>query len=300
MTPHGALEHVCATTGETAVRAEALSGGLLNHVFRVWLDDGRTVIVKHAPPHVASAPHIPLDAGRSAVEAAALRFMDGQRTPRLLGAHGSTIIIEDIGDQVDLAQFLADGGHPRLLDHLARWLRRLHDGPRPRIHNLSVQRTRLEVQYAPAADWLAARGVPDAASLGARLARLGTRFLGPGPVFIMGDLWPASVRARSATDFVVIDWELSTCGFRAQDLGHLTAHLHLEAAAGRLPHHLSARFLDAYGTLSADCARDTALHRAAELLARTVGAFPRADLTPGQVDPIVHHAIHLLRTTPGS
>lgn len=295
MTPEQARAWVTHRLGAPTSGATRLPGGLLNHVHRVGLTGGGHVVVKHAPPHVASAPHIPLDPGRSRVEARALRHLAGGPVPRVLDHHGATLVLEDVGDLPDLTAWLAAGGDPAVLDRLGRWLRALHDGPAPAIDNRAVQTTRREVQYRAAAGWLRALGLPDADRLGAILDALGARFEAGGPVFVMGDLWPPSVRVRPDGRFVVLDWELATRGHRAQDLGHLTAHLHLEAVAGPLPADLGPRFLAAYGPVDAVTAREIALHGAAERLARTVGAFPREGLTEGARRALVDAAVALLR-----
>ncbi len=295
MTPQDACLHVRQSLGLRAIRAEPLSGGLLNHVYRVYAEDGGTVVVKHAPPHVASAPHIPLDPRRSAVEATALRFLGGRRAPRLLHAAPPTLILEDIGDGPDLATYLADVGKPAILDDLATWLRGLHEGDGPSLQNPEVQQTRLVVQYQPAGGWLAQRGVPDAAVLGRRLLELGQRFVAGGPFLVMGDLWPPSVRVRGPGNWLVLDWEFATRGHRSQDLGHLAAHLDLEAAAGTLPAGLAERFLRVYGPITDREVRDTRLHRSAEVLARTIGVFPRADLSAAAVDTLVAEAVAGIR-----
>jgi len=293
MTPAQAIAHVQARLGRSAIRAEPLHGGLLNHVFRVMCDDGDPVVVKHAPPFVASAPHVPLDAGRSDVEATALHFLAGARVPRLIDHHGRTVILEDIGEWPDLVTFLRSGGEKAILDRLGRWLRALHEGPQPAIDNRSMQRTRLELQYAPARQWLEARGHSEAERVGSLLLDLGQRFLEGGSHFVMGDFWPPSVRVLGPADFVVLDWELSTCGHRAQDLGHMMAHLHLEAVSDARFGGAADRLYRAYGPLTPEEARDTRLHQAAELLARTVGAFPREGLSEGGVDQLVDDACAL-------
>lgn len=261
-----------------AAEATALAGGLVNHVFRVRLVGAGSVVLKHAPPYVATRPQVPLDAGRAEVEAAALAWVGsrGGPVPGLLAAAGPTLLMEDLGDLPHLGAFLRAGGDVVVLDRLARWLRALHDGPAPELFNRSIQETRLALQYGPAGAWLAAAGVRDGRRLGAALRRLGERLLEPGDCFVMGDLWPPSVLVDDGGGFALIDWEMATVGRRCQDVGHLLAHLDLLAASGGPA--LADRFVAAYGPVSVDDDRDTALHRAAEVLARTVGSFPMADL----------------------
>ncbi len=260
---------------------QPLTGGLLNHVFRVELG-GRSAVLKHAPPHLASQPEISLDPSRAAFEAAALRWLESRsdtrvRTPHLLDADGPTLLMEDLGARVDLRIWLQLARDPDPVEVLARWLRALHeDSSAPTLHNLPVQQTRLTVQYAAIGPLLQAAGVDDAGLLGEGALALGRRLLQPGPVFVMGDLWPASVLLDPTLpdgDLALIDWELATTGHRAQDLGHLLAHLWLGAVRGNHPAGVEGAFLAAYGEVSPEDLRDSATHFACELLVRTHGPF---------------------------
>lgn len=271
--------------------AARLSGGLLNHVFRVHEPDGCSVVLKHAPPHVAAAPHIPLDPRRAAVEAAALRAVGPPVAPRLLAHDGATLVLEDLGPLPHLGAWLAAGGDAAVLDWLGAWLRRLHDGPVPSIDNRAVQQTRLAVQYQEVQGWLESEGVSEAAALGARAVALGERWLEPGPCFVMGDLWPPSVLIGGAASVHVIDWELAVAGWPAQDLGHLVAHLALGAACDGLDHGLAERFLAAYGPVAEDTHRELWVHAGAELLARVLGPFARPGVPSGQRAAVVENAL---------
>lgn len=272
MRPGEAACWVDARVG-AVLRAEPLSGGLLNHVFRVFLKSGETVILKHAPPFVAAAPELPLDPARATVEAQALAHVGPPVAPRLLLSEGPILLLEDLGPLPDLASWLQAGGDPGVVARLARWLRALHEGPVPAIDNRAVQQTRLAVQYRQVEGWLQALGAADAAVLGQAAVDLGLRWLEPGPAFVMGDLWPPSVLVRESGAVHVIDWELSTPGWPAQDLGHLVAHLALGALRGQLQDGLPEAFLRAYGPISAQTRAELELHAGAELLARTSGPF---------------------------
>jgi len=288
LTPAEARALAAAVLQVPATAAVPCRGGLLNEVFRVTLDGGRTVIVKHAPPHIASQPSVPLDPARSGFEADALRALSGRaaprlRTPRLLGQRGHSIVIEDLGDLPDLRAWLSSGGDRGVIDTLARGLCALHArDDTPHTHNLPIQQTRLVVQYQSIGPTLAALGVPDAAALGQRAVALGEALLAPGDTFVMGDLWPPSVlvdRGRLS----LIDWEMSTRGRRCQDVGHLVAHLWLDAARGTIPAGLAARFLDAYGPLPAPDRAQVAVHAAAEVLVRVAGPFSADPPDPPRV-----------------
>ena len=211
-----ALAHVRRRLGARPRSAERLSGGLLNDVFRVTLAPGEgSVIVKHAPPHVAAAPEIALSSERLRFEARAIGALspggrlarcatDEARPPRLLDEDPAqpVLIMEDVGPLPDLLAS-PGGGVPvaAVGERLGRFVGRLHretegDGwVAKNLHNADVQSTRHVVQYAPVAAVLSASGVESWESdrLGARAVALGERLQEPGRCLIMGDLWPASV-----------------------------------------------------------------------------------------------------------
>lgn len=282
MTPEAAQVHVAERLGLQSTHAEVLTGGLLNHVFRVYLARGDSVIVKHAPPYVASHPELPLDPSRAHFEAQALEWV-GQRkdqrigVPRLLDFHGSTSILQDLGTCRDLSELVRAGEGRELLQTLADWLTGLHADPlAPDLHNLPVQETRLAVQYQSIAPLLTELGVPDAADLGARAEELGERLLERGASFVMGDLWPPSVLVDRHQRPWIIDWELCTLGHPAQDLGHLAAHLWMQALVEGHSDSLAHDFLCAAGDRNRSgewASRDISTHAACEVLLRSHGAF---------------------------
>lgn len=278
MTPAEAAARGAALLGEPVQCAVRLGGGLLNHVFRLHRAGGRTAVLKHTPPHIAAQPSVPLDPERATFEAAALAWLaeHPQRfgAPRLIAQDGPTMVMSDCGTLPDLGAWLAAGGDPRVLDRLAVALRALHEAPgAPARVNRTIQQTRLAVQYQAIGPILGEAGVSDAAALGAAAEALGRSLLAAGPVFVMGDLWPPSVLVQPGGGLVLIDWEMCTRGQRGQDVAHLAAHLWLGAARGALPVGLAQRFVRAYGPVSAREARDSEIHFAAEILARTLGPF---------------------------
>jgi hypothetical protein len=198
-----------------------------------------------------------------------------------------------------------EGGGRALLETLGDWLRGLHSDPSaPALHNLPVQRTRLAVQYCSVGPTLDALGVPDAVALGARAEELGTRWLEPGPSLVMGDLWPPSVLVDVSGRPWVIDWEFCTKGYPDQDLGHLSAHLWMQAhRAGALP-TLADHFLCAAGACNpsqAWASEDLRTHVACEVLSRTLGPFSQGGPFAGKrresltITGAMSFAIDLLR-----
>lgn len=295
--PEHARAHLRERLGIAPGPAEPLSGGLLNHVFRVQRADGGSLIVKHAPPYVASRPELRLDPGRADFEARALAWVSRRpdqriRVPALLDVHGHTLVMEDLGPCEDLGALLRRGKGLELLDTLGSWIGGLHaDTAAPRAQNLAVQQTRLAVQYQAVGALLEQVGAPDAAVGGARALALGERLLEPGSHFVMGDLWPASVLVDPSGQPWVIDWELSTWGHPAQDLGHLAAHLWLLSESGAAPRGLAHRFLSAAladQEVPDAAVQDLLTHAACEVLVRTVGAFAGTGGAAGFVGKRAH------------
>jgi aminoglycoside phosphotransferase (APT) family kinase protein len=257
-------EHVSRFTPEGT--PERLPEGNLNEVWRVE-GTPEPVIVKHAPPHVAANPDIPLTSERLVIEHRCLQALgpegaleacasDAARAPRPL--HVSTdpyvLVMEDCGALPTLGRWWrGEGPYDAVPSEdrsqaagrsLGAFIGRLHAATHKdldvaeRFRNQPVQATRRAVQYQPAADMLDEAGVDDADALGARAVALGERFLEPGICLTMGDLWPPSVlvgavaedsAAPSAPPLRVIDWELAHFGRPAQDLAHLLAHYWMQA-----------------------------------------------------------------------
>ncbi len=89
ISPEAILKHLSKRLPdfEAAGMPEPLQGGYLNYVWRVpgapnsaW----QSVIIKHAPSHIALMPEIPLDSGRILIEANALTAFGPQGCALLL------------------------------------------------------------------------------------------------------------------------------------------------------------------------------------------------------------------------
>ena len=315
-------------TGYTSVGApQRLPGGNLNEVWRVPAEP-RSIIVKHAPPFIAATPDVPLAPERSQFEARALRMLgpggdwhglteEASRPPRLLHAQTDPFVLtmEDVGDVRDLAGHLRAAGTTirdatAIGDRLGRFIGRLHRETTgdtllaTHLHNLPMQETRHAVQYVPATDFLRRAGIPDAEVLGSRAKALGKRFLQPGRCWVMGDLWPRSILI-TGEGLCLIDWELTHFGQPAQDVGHLAAHLWMQAhradtTAARRFQACRRAFVQCYraavpGALLTDATlRDCGLHFGCEILARTTGAFQAGYLYEGLTPdhPVLQEAVH--------
>ena len=273
-------------------QVEALDGGLLNYVWRVRAG-AHSVVVKHAPGHIAASPQVALSASRSTFEAQALRMFDGLEggvhVPTLLaqGLDPHVVVMEDLGDAPDLRQWLAAPSFAaaKLGHTLGAFVGDLHartwgDSTLLRsLNNRSIQRTRFHVQYRAVGDW--AKGQRPRAQ--ARAFELGARLMqSPGRCMIMGDLWPPSVLVR-AQDVCVIDWEMCHFGQPLQDVAHLLAHLWLleHMSSTGAPKACARGFMQGYverlRPLSQAWSRcmwiDATTHMGVEALARLLGPF---------------------------
>lgn len=289
-------------------RPERLTGGSLNHVWRV-AGEPSSVVVKYAPPHVAVSPEVPLDPSRILFEARALALFapggrlaplasDAVRPPRLLDLdeHRHVLVMEDVGAARMLSDLLERGDPASTAaGRIGEFVGRLHDETRhdaslaAAFDNRPVQRSRFDLQYRPIAERLRAADVEEWEEAGERAVALGRRFLEPGRCLTMGDLWPPSVLV--AKDRVrIIDWELCHVGSPAQDVGHLLAHLwmheHRAGSSGAAEAAREARrsFVDGYregAALLPDEIEDAVAHAGAEVLMRTLGPFRRGGLYDG-------------------
>jgi len=325
MTPDEVVRHVShrLSLPTSGITVERLTGGYVNHVFRVVFGAAcgvragtPSVIVKHAPAYVAALPSVALSPRRLEMEARCLRELgpEGQlfdvvselvRAPCMIDfdVHAHVLIMEDLGVLPDLAQYALQGGD---LDahglQLGAFVGRLHARSRAlpqllrELDNRDVQEVRQRTQYQQVEQWLGDAGIADAAVAGARARELGQRFLLPGHCLVMGDLWPRSILIDERV-LRVIDWELAHAGDPAQDLGHIAAHLWMQAQ--RAPTTARAHAIDAlhgkiwqgYGAalaalqaadlLTHQVLRAADMHAACEVFARVLGPFRRGFLYDG-------------------
>ncbi|MFU8859453.1 MAG: phosphotransferase [Cyclonatronaceae bacterium] len=220
-----------------------LTGGNLNHVFRVG-GSPDPVIVKHAPPYIASAPDVPLHPGRLTFESKALHaLLPGgllaeitAAVPRVappawiaFDAEQNLLAMEDLGEYPSITDAFDQGNcKPTSGTQLGRFIGRLHaetygcDKCKKMFSNSGVQQTRHKVQYLPAAEWLAHHH-PNEKESADRIIELGLQLQQPGYCLIMGDLWPPSIMVQQ-NQLRLFDWEFVHYGHPLQDVAHIAAH----------------------------------------------------------------------------
>ena len=321
-TPEALLGHLQRRLpGFTATAApERIRVSYRNDIYRIPAQP-EPVIVKVATSQV------PLDQHRLEIEARSLAALQPGgvledvsspvvRPPRLLDFDASRhiLMMEDVSAVRNLSSWLLEGGAQREMGQLlGRFTAALHweSFADPQLaldfDNSTIHHSRIKFQYGAVAQMCRRAGLSDAEELGRRADALGEQLRSPGVCVIQGDLWPRSVLV-SADGLRVIDWELAHYGHPAQDVGHLSAHLWMEAhraptaeAAHRARATLRS-FLTTYraGLGSAfeevfgpQGVRESAVHFGAEILMRTVGAAQHGYLYEGLdvEDPALQEAV---------
>jgi 5-methylthioribose kinase len=226
---------------------ESIQGGNLNHVWRLH-GKNRNLIIKHAPPYIASNPEVPLDSNRINFEAKALKLFEPEEKLHLLAsdqirppecllykADQSLLIMEDIGPVPTIDSWINEAGDLVALGELlGRFIGLLHkttfNDPNlgNKFNNKSIQQTRNQIQYQPAADYAGKIISIRNTNLKTRTRALGETLLKPGKCLVMGDLWPASILIEN-NNLRLIDWEFVHFGRPLQDVGHFAAHCWMQA-----------------------------------------------------------------------
>lgn len=284
-----------------------LEGGNLNHVWRV---KGReqSLIIKWAPPHIASNPDVPLSPKRLDFEAQALGLFakgelletmgtDQVRPPRRLyfNRQHHLLIMEDLGSLPSLSKWIQPEKDTEVGKKLGRFIGQLHkltvnnEILGRQFNNEDIQQTRFTVQYDPADDYLSKAGLSgvDANRVSQKTKNLGQKLLEPGRCLVMGDLWPPSVLVNEGR-LRIIDWEFVHYGRPLQDVGHFAAHCWMQAHSSsskeryeffnKLWQNFWLQYQQTLGDtgqllLSDDEMQNMATHAGAEILVRAVGPF---------------------------
>lgn len=289
-----------------AGRLQSLEGGNLNHVWRLPGEE-QNLVIKYAPPYIASDPEVPLSSKRIEFEARALKlFRDPNmlhklaskkiRPPEYLhfDSQSSLLIMEDVGNLPDLQQWLTGNNDTSVIgNRLGRFIGTLHRSTfrskelQDRFDNKDIQQTRNQIQYQPAADYAKKNINLIESEFRSEIESLGKQLLEPGRCLIMGDLWPPSL-LLGGRDMRIIDWEFVHYGRPLQDVGHWAAHCWMQAHTGSSGkhaqewRHIWESFWEAYkkatGELFAELFDEQELnlitsHIGAEILIRAAGPF---------------------------
>jgi len=291
---------------EAVSELQKMKGGNLNHVWRL---EGkyRSLIIKHAPPYIASNPDVLLSSERIHFEAKALKLFDTSgilnelasdpiRPPALeyYSKEHSLLIMEDVGELPELQSEVTDSvSVVRMGEMLGRFIGELHKRTfrssklKDSFNNHDIQQTRNEVQYQPAADYAGEVDKSKNDALKSRTQKLGKELMQPGRCLVMGDLWPCSILVKK-DKLRIIDWEFAHFGRPLQDTGHFAAHCWMQAHTASSGTHAQLwqkiweSFWQEYQLATGNafselfCHNEFSgmkIHIAAEILIRAVGPF---------------------------
>ena len=284
-----------------------LSGGNINIVWRVD-GDPDSLIAKHAPPHIATNPDVPLSNERLSFEARALSlFSPGGRLQNLadelirppvllsFDPDRSLLLMEDVGDFTELNRVKMDTVPSKITgERLGRFIGNIHRTSfmdnefRDSFKNIEIQKVRHQLQYEPACTYGDWDDPSTKAMIKKRSRDLGESLQDTGTCLVMGDLWPPSVFVNETAAIRLIDWEFAHFGRPLQDVGHFAAHCWMQRQVDESNNasdwwdELWRSFIDGYKHAAGDCysklfnseeKNNIGIHIGTEILIRAFGPF---------------------------
>lgn len=252
------LERAGVLEPGSGARVERAGRGNLNFVRRVRAADGRSWVVKQAPPHVEGFPQYPLPSERIEFEQRYARVVPGllaRAEPLVPGvlhfdAQACVLVMEDLGDAESLDARLARGEAPvEALVRLGESLAEIHarsalraDALEPHFRNSGMRQLNglqmFEAPYAEAVPGLASeleaarQALLGAAPLRARVEQLSRSYARAREALVHGDAKAPNVLVQG-TRPRLIDAEFAHLGDPAFDLGVALGHLFLYTAEPR-------------------------------------------------------------------
>jgi len=288
-----------------------LTGGNLNFVWRLP-GTPESVIIKHAPPYIASDPDIELSQDRIEFEATALQLFDVNgnynslatesiRPPKFyfFDSDYSVLVMEDLKEYNPSTDFNFDTEIAQTVGKsLGNFIGSLHKKTygnktaEKNFNNRWIQESRYEVQYKPAHKFadIPEISLSEKQEIARITEKLGKKLIEPGRCLIMGDLWPPSVLINSDHQIRLIDWEFTHFGRPLQDAAHFAAHcimqqnVMLSKKKQSQWSELWRSFWSAYKEITTpeftlffddDEIRDFHVHAGAEILIRVNGPFKK-------------------------
>ncbi|KAI8801421.1 kinase-like domain-containing protein [Cladochytrium replicatum] len=241
----GTPEALTAFSPQTPVVANALSGGLVNHVWKVDFSNGSSLVLKHFPPFIRTNPDVKFPQQRGYIEYLALEVVSAKSPP--IGAWDVPKPIHfDKANHVLLMQYVA--GAP-MVDYLRKtptrtvtdvtwivnavveFLTTLHSMPVPdsRFETTDVEvflRTFLDGGFRAEAEKWELPGVDEWRERTAKNIALDPK----AKTLCFGDFWPNSVLVNEHEKKIyLIDWEMATQGQSGRDWTQIVANLFLMA-----------------------------------------------------------------------
>ena len=234
---------------------QRLSGGNGNFVWRIIDKSGKSIIIKHAEPYVAtSAPRIPLPVDRMDFEHRMLSHLTAKPlikegpvlTPECYeyDAENHVLWLEDAGPRT-LKEAYADHtlDVQRAGRELGEWLAVLHrETSSFDIGNNKTAKAIYRYSYSNLAAALSKYGLDP--SIGEEVDRdYGSLLATDDECMCHGDFWPGNVLVGGGQKLTVVDWEIVRRGCGATDVGQFAAEAWLldrfRGGRGLLPAFLS-------------------------------------------------------------
>lgn len=265
--------------GVSYTKVSLLTGGTANFVYRVSLQDGRTVVYKHAASYLHSNKDFPFDPARMDYESQALEILPAPLKTRLPNSIVHAVDKHNY-DQPAKLLCIEDGGARNLKDsyskedlsigkvgsELGSWIAAVHECS-ARISLSPSNQNDLQANnpigvaiyrysYNNLANALKDFG-HDADYGNFINEEFGSKLATDNECICHGDFWPGNVLVRSrhdgrrSVDLTVVDWEMTRRGTSATDVGQFAAEAFLldrfRGGKGLLP-----SFLDAYALARKD------------------------------------------------
>lgn len=215
-----------------------LEGGTANFVWRMIDRSGKSIIIKHAEPYVASSAgqiHFPVD--RMDFEHAALKAVPQniERLPSIVVVPGvyrydgasHVLMIEDGGPHTLKAAYTDEPMDiKRFGTELGQWLANLHnDTKTTSIGDNRTAKAIYRYSYANVAEVLQKYGHDPA--LGEQINSLyGSLLQTDDECICHGDFWPGNILINDQK-LTVVDWEMVRRGCGATDVGQFAAEAYL-------------------------------------------------------------------------
>jgi thiamine kinase-like enzyme len=236
------LRHYLNSKSIPAASVEALSGGTANYVWRITTLLGRSSIIKHAEPFVATNPGMKFPVERMGFEAKALREFstllpedEVVRLPALYhyDEEAHVLNIADGGSRT-LKEAYSDEGVDvvGLGERIGKWLARFHASTtkeelRSQFNN-AVAKAIYRYNYNNLSSTLQSQGLDG--KLGERINEKYGALLATDDLTIChGDFWPGNIllsdhhSSPEEITLTVVDWEMIRNGNGVTDIGQFAA-----------------------------------------------------------------------------
>ncbi|KAJ6606291.1 kinase-like domain-containing protein [Mycena vulgaris] len=274
------------------IHVDVLTGGLTNVTVRATFahptslfrsQPYTSIVLKHAPPYLASDPTQPMSIYRQVIEANALRYLVDKPDIRDLFARFTTLKIPqlihhddsanvlwitDLGDNQTLSKYLSTSPPPAdatirqiaaTLGNFVAQFWKITANPTPETTAAFLrpddQGDPVYFLVSTALEVMSQRGVPDADILSARIGATMQAKDKLEPCLGMVDFWPGSILIGPDGSHGLVDWEYFGSSSPGAEIGMLVAHLHLITFNRRSTPQVCEAvrafisvFLDSYGT----------------------------------------------------